>query len=91
MRPYPQENDELRFAFHSELHSDAIAAIKVFPSNAYGWNVFKVQVKGEILAIPVRIYHDAVAIKTAKLTELQGNLLDCLLTRHHDGTVRQNT
>ena len=39
--------------------------------------------------MPYRIYHNPALIDTAPLTSLQRELVDCLLTRHNDGLVRQ--
>jgi len=38
---------------------------------------------------PERVYHDATLIDTQRLSSLQKELVDCLLTRNHDGFVRQ--
>jgi hypothetical protein len=46
-------------------------------------------VNGETLSIPYRIYHDPAPIDRTRLTTRQGELLDCLLTRHHNGFVRE--
>ena len=40
------------------------------------------------MSIPDRIYHDPGLIDRAPFTPVQVELLDCLLTRHHDGFVR---
>jgi hypothetical protein len=89
MRPEPQDNSELKYAFPSDLHSDALVASEALPKNSYWWNSFKVQVSNEVVSIPYRLYHDAASIKTDKLSSTQKNLVDCILTRHHDGYVRQ--
>jgi hypothetical protein len=49
----------------------------------------EVRVGGEELAIPYRIYHLDYEDAFADLTETQSILYSCLLTRHHDGHVRQ--
>ncbi len=41
------------------------------------------------MTIPERVYHDATLIDTQRLSSLQKELVDCLLTRNHDGFVRQ--
>jgi hypothetical protein len=49
----------------------------------------EVRVDGEELAIPYRIYDQGYEGTFAHLTEIQSILYSCLLTRHHDGRVRQ--
>ena len=41
------------------------------------------------MTIPERVYHDATLIDTQRLSSLQKELVDCLLTRNHDSFVRQ--
>ena len=41
------------------------------------------------MSIPYRFYHDATLIHTYKLSSLQKHLVDCILTRHRDGFVRE--
>ncbi len=89
MRPEPQDNSELKYAFPSDLHSDALVASEALPKNSYWWNSFKVQVSNEVVSIPYRLYHDAASIKTDKLSSTQKNLVDCILSRNHDAFVRQ--
>lgn len=48
-----------------------------------------VRVGGEELAIPYRIYDQGYEVVFDQLTETQSILYSCLLTRHHDGHVRQ--
>jgi hypothetical protein len=43
----------------------------------------------EPLSIPRRMYFDPPFLQTVRLTERQSQVLDCLFTRHHDGSVRQ--
>jgi hypothetical protein len=50
---------------------------------------FSVKVSGEAVTIPYRLYHSPSQIITEHLTDLEKELADCLLTRHHDGFVRQ--
>lgn len=49
----------------------------------------EVRVGEEELAIPYRIYHQGDEDIFVHLTETQSILYSCLLTRHHDGHVRQ--
>jgi len=48
-----------------------------------------VRVNGEAVSIPHRVYHDTALIHKDKLSNLQKLLVDCILTRHRDGFVRQ--
>ena len=52
-------------------------------------HTFSVSVGSETLAIPCRIYHDPSLIQPTELSETQARILSCLLTRHHDGFVRE--
>ncbi|TPG76761.1 hypothetical protein [Pseudomonas arsenicoxydans] len=49
----------------------------------------EVRVGDEELVIPYRIYHQDHESALTHLTETQSILYSCLLTRHHDGHVRQ--
>ncbi len=49
----------------------------------------EVRVGGKELAIPYRIYDQGYEVVFDHLTETQSILYSCLLTRHHDGHVRQ--
>jgi hypothetical protein len=76
-------------AFPSAVRLDALAAISVLPEASRTSNTFSVSVGSETLTIPYRIYHDPSLIQPRELTETQAQLLSCLLTRHHDGFVRE--
>lgn len=85
-----QSNIEYLNAFPLSLRDDAIVALAEFPAKPnYKSNAFTVMVGSEIIALPYRIYHERTGIDTARLTVLQNELVNCLLTRHHDGFVRQ--
>ncbi|KPN93462.1 hypothetical protein [Pseudomonas nunensis] len=49
----------------------------------------EVRVGGEELVIPYRIYDQGYEVVFDHLTETQSILYSCLLTRHHDGHMRQ--
>jgi hypothetical protein len=87
-RRSPQNNIELKAAFPSELHKDVLTALSALPENPYPWTSFNVQVEDETLSIPCRIYHNVSLISTKGLT-LREQILACLLTRHHDGFLRE--
>src|SRR5437899_8923655 len=85
-----QDNLLLLHAFPTILRNEAERAILVLPPNPYGVGNFTVRVNDEALLIPNRVYHDTDVIHTDKLTSVQRIVVDCILTRHHDGFVRQN-
>jgi hypothetical protein len=76
-------------AFPSAARADALAVISVLPEVSTTSPPFSVSVGSETLAIPCRIYHDPSLIHATDLTETQARMLSCLLTRHHDGFVRE--
>ncbi|MEU8545570.1 hypothetical protein AB0C81_00945 [Streptomyces roseoverticillatus] len=52
---------------------------------------FQVEVQGETLTIPSRIYNAVPSSESVRaLTATQQTILHCLYTRHHDGRVRQH-
>ena len=84
-----QDDHVLLQAFPTKCEADVRQLIALFPS---GWRVagsFDVFVAGERLTIPKRLYVDRDTIDRSLLTARQTQLLDCLLTRHNDGFVRQ--
>jgi hypothetical protein len=85
----PQDNLRLLHAFPTSLSAEALPAISVLPKNPHGVGNFTVQVNNEAVLIPYRVYHDTAMIHTDKLSSMQKHLVDCILTRHHDGFVRQ--
>lgn len=76
-------------AFTSAVRADALAAISVLPEVSLTSHTFAVNVGSETLTIPCRIYHDPSLIQPRELTGVQARILSCLLTRHHDGFVRE--
>ncbi len=86
-----QDNHDLGSAFPNALKNDALIAVAAFPQNPRSWTSFSLRVASETVSIPRRIYHDPTSIRLAKLTRLQRELVDCLLTRHHSGFVRQRS
>ncbi len=75
-------------AFPTALRSDALAALAVLSENPRVSGTFSVSVEGEVVTLPERIYHPKI-VATDQLTPLQQELIHCLMTRHHDGFVRQ--
>jgi hypothetical protein len=84
-----RENVELAFSFPTSIRKDALIVLSTFPESSHRSKTFKLQVEGEIVSIPQRIYHDPAQIDTRRLTSIQRELADSLLTRHHDGFIRQ--
>lgn len=83
-------NASLVDAFPSTLQEHARAAVEAFPEPVLPVaGKFSVKVSGEVVTIPYRVYHPPSQIKTEHLTDLEEELVDCLLTRHHDGLLRQ--
>jgi hypothetical protein len=84
-----QSNLDLAYAFPMSLREAALQMASALPEPIWNTDVFSVRVGGENLSIPYRIYHDPALIDTARLTAQQTELLDCLLTRHCSGFVRE--
>ncbi len=57
--------------------------------NPHQSKTFSARVADQIVVLPDRIYHDPALIDTVPLNTVQKELVDCLLTRHHDGLVRE--
>ena len=90
----PQDNSALALAFPSIVRESARAAVDALPRNTRPFHTFSVRVAGEIVHIPQRIYHDPLAVsvgfRIGFRSKIQRELLDCILTRHFDGYVRQD-
>ena len=71
------------------MEDDALVAISGLPENPYWFSCFAALVDGESVSIPYRVYHNVSSIRSEKLNGLQKELIDCILTRHHDGFIRQ--
>jgi hypothetical protein len=84
-----QDNGGLVRAFPIVLADDSRDALTRLPETRLTWTTFSVLVGGENVSIPYRIYHNPGRIDRAHLSPLQNELLDCLLTRHHSGYVRE--
>ncbi len=82
-------NSDLANAFPSSVRGDALRVTSVLPQATLSTQTFSVYVSNETLSVPYRIYHDPALIDRTCLTAGQGELLDCLLTRHHDGFIRE--
>jgi hypothetical protein len=89
VRRSPQNNFELKAAFPSRLQNDALGALSALPENPHPWTAFSVRIENETLSVPRRIYHDVSLVRSDRLSALQEQMLACLLTRHHDGFIRE--
>ena len=54
-------------------------------------NSYSVKARGEQLTIPSRVYHEIPKIRKAQFSLIQNELLQCILTRHADGLIRQQS
>ncbi len=86
-----RSKEELIRSFPLELRVEVRAVLSALPEDRHSanWRFFTVRCGEEFLSIPYRIYLNPPSLATVRLTALQSELLDCLLTRHHDGIVRQ--
>jgi len=83
-------NAGLVAAFPTALRAHVLAVLEGFPEpDLPAAGEFSVKVSGELVTIPYRLYHSPGQIKTDNLTDLEKEIVDCLLTRHHNGFVRQ--
>lgn len=87
----PQDNENLFRAFPSSVRDDVLAVISVLPENPHGGRSFRVQIEGETIDIPTRVYHNPALIGVRKLNIPQRHLLSCILTRHRDGYMFAKT
>jgi hypothetical protein len=81
--------DELAGAFPTSLRHHALEAVSSFPAVRALGESFSVGVGTEHVTIPNRLHLDPTFIHVDSLTLLQKEMVDCLLTRHTDGFVRQ--
>lgn len=78
---------QLTQAFPKDLHYKVSEL--PFKFSAYE-TFFSVQLNGEKLQIPYRIYNEELPTKAFDALDFQGKMIiSCLYTRHHDGFVRQ--
>jgi hypothetical protein len=94
-------NFDLAKAFSVALRENAIVLSRAFPvPRTTTWTAsasigdettltFSVRVGDGMVQIPYRSYQDPETIDQTRFTSSQIELLDCLLTRHHNGFVRE--
>ena len=85
----PQANSELAFAFPAYCRDEVARLAVALPQPDLTADSFSVFVDEEVVRIPRRIYQDVNLIDRASLSNVQTEFLDCLLTRHYDGYVRE--
>ncbi|MFJ8112108.1 hypothetical protein [Streptomyces sp. NPDC096132] len=78
-------------AFPTRLAGDVRNVLAAMPdARLSSVEPFEVEVQGETVAIPSRIYNDEPGVDLARpLTGTQQVILHCLYSRHSDGRVRQ--
>ncbi|WP_406434076.1 hypothetical protein [Streptomyces sp. NBC_01589] len=78
-------------AFPARLAGEGQSVLAVMPgARLMPVQPFEVEVQGETVAIPSRIYYEEPeAAWERALTRTQQMILHCLYARHHDGRVRQ--
>ena len=81
--------DQLAGAFPASLREDAVNACATFPAVRALGEHFSVRVDDEFVRILGRLHLDAKFIHVESLSSLQREIVDCLLTRHTNGFVRQ--
>lgn len=82
-------NADLAMAFPSSVRREALEVLSEFPPVAHGSKTFSAWLDHEEVRIPWRIYHDQAQIPSKLSTSIQDEIVACLLTRHHDGLIRQ--
>ena len=76
-------------AFPLAIRTDVQVATFGFPVTRLLGEEFSVRVGDEMVVRPHRIHNDPALIRLDHLTDLQRELIACLLTRHTDGFVRE--
>jgi hypothetical protein len=87
-------NSNLVKAFPSGLQDDALRMLSALPDTplsacSISVESFSVEIGDDTVCIPYRIHHDPALIDSGRLNPKQDELLACLLTRHHNGLVRE--
>ncbi len=80
---------ELACAFPVAVRDDACFALSTLPATRLLGHNFSVLLGNEAVTLPTRIYNDPKLARTESLTDLQREFVDCLLTRHCNGFVRE--
>src|ERR1700755_1347965 len=81
---------DLPRAFPSSVHKSALELVSLLGRPVPYQSVFSANVEGEAVVIPDRIYDDlSYNNSLVGVSSLQLELLHCLMTRHHNGLVRE--
>jgi hypothetical protein len=78
-------------AFPRRLHDDVRSVISLVSEERFSSSpdAFTVRVDNQQVSIPCRIYYEPTEFDTAALSNTSAVILDCLLTRHNSGFIRQ--
>ncbi|WP_371622162.1 hypothetical protein OG245_04005 [Streptomyces sp. NBC_01116] len=81
----------LAAAFPSRLAGDVRRVLTAMPESVTAPTTpFEVEVRGETVAIPSRVYNEEPNTECGRtLSETRRTILHCLYSRHHDGRVRR--
>ena len=92
-RVVDETNLPLIRAFPSGIQEDVKAVLACLPLDPHSLRTgsYSVNVRGETLWIPYRVYHDISQIRLRPLSRFQVEILNCILSRHADGFVRQRS
>jgi hypothetical protein len=83
-------NPDVVTAFPAMLRQHALTVAAALPEPALPQaRQILVKVNDEPIAIPYRLYYSSHEIKTDQFSAIEKELIHCLLTRHHNGYVRQ--
>lgn len=85
----PRDNSELAFAFPAAVREDAIVLASALPQQHFPVHTFPVRVGEELVRIPYRVHYDVALIDPTSFSTTQIEVLNCLLTRHDNGYVRE--
>jgi hypothetical protein len=81
---------DLRRAFPGHLGAEVEAVLAVLPAGPppTDWDIGPIELGGERLSIPDRIYQPEL-VSSRSLSETSQRVVAALYTRHHDGSVRE--
>lgn len=86
-------SDTIIAAFPQAIKEDVLVVAKALPFRKNRFNFseqFQINIAGEVLSIPTRIYFNEMAEEQSRLfTPKQKLILYCIYTRHWDGFLRE--
>jgi hypothetical protein len=82
-------DSDLVKAFPRSVKNDALSLATRLSKPQFSSHTFSVLVSGEAIEIPYRTFYDPAAFPKGILTVVQTGLFGCLLTRHHNGFIRE--